>query len=125
MRDHRREAKERGVRRVSVTLTATEFASLVSAAMVHDEPPTAHLKRRAFAHMSDTYLVPPDLQTRLDSALAVLRGIGNNLNQLARHSNEMKYFLDTEFVRADLKRMDQAIRELVTQPARATPSRGD
>ena len=118
-REHRREAAARGVRRVSVTLSAAEFAELATNARAFGDTPTAHLKRLAFAHLSDTWLVPPDLQTRLDQTLAILRGIGNNLNQLARHSNEMRYFLETEHVRADLKRMDAAIRELVTAPAKA------
>jgi hypothetical protein len=119
MREHRREAKARGVRRVSVTLTPDEFTQIVLSAEAFNESPTAHLKRRAFAHFTDTWLVPPDLQLRLDQTLAVLRGIGNNLNQLARHSNEMRYFLETEHVRADLKRMDAALRELVTAPPKA------
>jgi hypothetical protein len=119
MQAHRTEAKARGVRRIGVTLSADEFDTLSRAALAHGEPPTAHLKRRAFAHFAQAYIVPPDQQERLDALLTILRGIGNNLNQLARHSNEMKYFLDTEFVRSDLKRMDAALRMFITAPPRA------
>ena len=45
-----------------------------------------------------------------------MRGIGNNLNQLARHSNEMRRFLDTAQVRLHLGRMDGEIRRFVAGP---------
>ena len=45
-----------------------------------------------------------------------MRGIGNNINQLARYSNEMRYFLDTNEVRLQLKRMDEEVRRFVTSP---------
>ena len=45
-----------------------------------------------------------------------MRGIGNNLNQLARYSNEMRYFLDTEEVRLNIRRMDEVVRRFVNSP---------
>lgn len=108
-----------GVRRVSVTLTAPEFDRVNQSANVHGERITTHLKTCAFAHLDARYLVPLDVAERLDTLLAVMRGIGNNLNQLARHSNEMQYFLDTEEVRLQVKRMDEAVRTFVSQPPRA------
>ena len=84
--------------------------------MQYGEPITSHLKRRAFAHIATQSLIPPDIGYRLDGLLAVLRGIGNNINQLARHSNEMCYFLDTEQVSLQLKRMDEEVRRFVAGP---------
>ena len=64
--------------------------------------------------------MPPDLAARLDELLAVMRGIGNNLNQLARHSNEMRYFLDTEEVRLQIRRLEEEIRDFVAAPPKAS-----
>ena len=108
-----------GVRRVGVTLTAAEFEQMTASANVHGERITTHLKTCAFAHLNAHYLVPLDVAERLDALLAVMRGIGNNLNQLARHSNEMRYFLDTEEVRLQVKRMDEAVQTFVSDPPRA------
>lgn len=108
-----------GVRRVSVTLTADEFARVEQSAEAYGERVTTHLKTCAFAHLDARYLVPSDLAQRMDALLSVMRGIGNNLNQLARHSNEMQYFLDTEEVRLQVRRMDEAVRAFVSQPPRA------
>ncbi|MHB9118316.1 MAG: plasmid mobilization relaxosome protein MobC [Burkholderiales bacterium] len=115
--EHIRELqKARGVHRVSVTLSAAEYERLKRCADEQGERVTTHLKRRAFAHIHTRYLVPHDIADQLNNLLAVLRGIGNNLNQLARHSNEMRYFLDTEEVRLHLKRLDEEVRRFVTEP---------
>ena len=119
METFRAEQRLAGVRRVSVTLTAAEFERMNQSADVHGERITTHVKACAFAHLDARYLVPEDVADRLDTLLAVMRGIGNNLNQLARHSNEMQYFLDTEEVRLQVKRMDEAVRTFVTEPPRA------
>jgi hypothetical protein len=114
----REEQKVRGFRRVSVTLSPAELERFEVSAACHQTRVTSHLKACALAHLDAKYLVPPDLAERLDELLAVMRGIGNNLNQLARYSNEMRYFLDTEEVRLNLKRMDEEVRRFVTSPVR-------
>ena len=119
MQKLRQEHRARGIRRVGVTLTADDFSRLAALAEGEGEATTAHLKRLAFAQMDARYLVPVDIAERLDSLTAILRGIGNNLNQLARHSNEMRYFLDTESVRLQVKRMEEEIHAFISTPARA------
>jgi hypothetical protein len=119
MESFRAEQRLAGVRRVSVTLTAAEFARIKQSADAHGERITTHVKTCALAHLDARYLVPEDMAERLDTLLGVMRGIGNNLNQLARHSNEMRYFLDTEEVRLQVKRMDEVVRTFVRNPPRA------
>ena len=63
--------------------------------------------------------MPPNIESRLDDLVAIMRGIGNNLNQLARHSNEMKYFLDTKEVALQLRRLEEEITRFVSAPPRA------
>lgn len=116
--------KTRGFRRVSVTLSATEYEQLAKRASGFDERVTTHLKRCAFAHLEARYLVPPDIDVRLDALMAIMRGIGNNLNQLARHSNEMRYFLDTEEVRLQIRRLDDEVRRFVASPP-CSPEKGE
>lgn len=113
-----RQTHKATARRVNVTLSRDEFEKIASDAAVHSLPVTTHLRECAFAYLDGRYIVPPDLASRMDALLAVLRGIGNNLNQLARHSNEMRYFLDTEEVRLQVRRLDEEIRRFVSEPAR-------
>jgi nitrate reductase beta subunit len=115
------EKKARGEKRISPIFTADEIDQLQKSATAFGEISLpAHVKRLALAKLDDRYLVPSDILERMDSLLAIMRGIGNNLNQLARHSNEMRYFMDTAEVRLQLKRMDDEIRQFLTQPTKDT-----
>ena len=122
MEAFRARQRDAGLRRVNVSLSREEHKRLATSAKAHGEKITTHLKTLALAHLDETYLVPPDLADRLDSLLAVVRGIGNNLNQLARHSNEMRYFMDTKEVQLQLKRLDAEVRQFVSEPPRAAPA---
>lgn len=95
----RRSQRAQGRRRVSATFSAMEYGRLCAAAAAFNERPTAHLKRSAMAHLDNRVEVPPALEARLDALLAVVRGIGNNLNQMARYSHELRAFLDMAAVR--------------------------
>ena len=119
MDEFRTRQKQSGVRRVNVTLTSDEVLRINQSALSHGEKITSHLKTLAMAHLDERYLVPPDLAERLDALLSIMRGIGNNLNQLARHSNEMRYFLDTKEVQLHLKRLDEEVCRFVRSPPNA------
>ena len=115
----RETARASGVRRVSATLSPEEYQQLQASAADFKERVTTHLKRCALAHLETRYLVPPDIVERLDDLVAIMRGIGNNLNQLARHSNEMRYFIDTKEVQLQLRRLEEETLRFVTAPPRA------
>lgn len=116
MKEFAASQKSAGVRRVNVTLSASEYARILKSANGQNERVTTHLKTLSFAQLDSCYLVPLHLAENLDTLLAIMRGIGNNINQLARHSNEMRYFLDTDEVRLQLKRMDEEVQRFITQP---------
>jgi hypothetical protein len=116
--DIRAKQKNEGIRRVNVTLSPEEHARFELASQAQGERVTTHLKQCALAYLDQRYLVPPRLEEQLDEFIAIMRGIGNNLNQLARHSNEMRYFLDTNEVRLQLRRMEDEVRAFVTTPPR-------
>ena len=120
----RETARASGVRRVSATLSPDECRVLQTSATAFEERMTTHLKRCALAYIESRYLVPPDIEKRLDDLVAIMRGIGNNLNQLARHSNEMRYFLDTKEVQLQLRRMEEEVQRFVASPPQATEAKG-
>jgi nitrate reductase beta subunit len=116
MEAFRARQRQAGIRRVSATFSAPEYERLAESAQAHGEKITAHHKTLALAHLDNRYLVPPDMTERADALLSVLRGVGNNLNQLARYSNEMRYFLDTEEVRLQIKRLTEEVKAFIEQP---------
>jgi len=119
MQAFRLRQKAEGNSRVTVNLSREEFALLKQSAAGFDDPAMAtHIKRCALAYLNRQYMVPPDIAARLDTVVAILRGVGNNLNQLARHSNEMRYFLDTQEVRLQIRRLEDSVCEFVGNPPR-------
>jgi Bacterial mobilisation protein (MobC) len=116
----RKRQREEKIHRVSVTLDNLEYIRMNASAIRQGEKFATHLKHRAFADLDKTYIVPIELRERLDEALIVWRGIGNNLNQLARHANEMRAFMHTGEVQLQLRRMEEVLTQLITQPKRAT-----
>jgi Bacterial mobilisation protein (MobC) len=119
MAAYRKRQRADKIHRVSVTLNNLEYIRMNASAIRQDEKFATHLKRRAFADLDTTYIVPIELRERLDEALIVWRGIGNNLNQLARHANEMRAFMHTGEVQLQLRRMEEVLTQLITQPKRA------
>lgn len=119
MQAFRERQKQAGHTRVTVNLSPDECARLVGSAESHGDKIASHIKRLALAKLDDVYLVPPDVAERMDALLAVMRGIGNNLNQLARHSNEMRAFMETREVQLQLRRLDDELRQFLTQPCKA------
>lgn len=121
MQAFRERQKQAGHTRVTVNLSPEEYRHLVASSEVHGEKIATHIKRLTLAKLDDAYLVPPDITERMDALLAVMRGIGNNLNQLARHSNEMRAFMDTREVQLQLRRLDDELRQFLTQPGKVVP----
>jgi Bacterial mobilisation protein (MobC) len=115
----RKRQRAEHVHRVSVTLDNLEYIRMNASAIRQDEKFATHLKRRAFADLDKVYVVPADIRERLDEALIVWRGIGNNLNQLARHANEMRAFMHTGEVQLQLRRMEEVLTDLLTKPPQA------
>lgn len=113
---HWEDQKKQGYRRVSVTLSGKEYDAVSRHAKLYNSTVTAHIKHLALAKLQDKYIVPENIEAKMDELVSILRGVGNNLNQLARYSNEMRYFLDTEEVRLNVKRMEESIKDFIRHP---------
>jgi len=109
MKRFREEQKSAGVKRISVTVTEGEYKRIKESADSHNQLVTTHLKSLAISYLDGNTIVPAHISERLDELISILRGVGNNLNQLARYSNEMRYFLDTEEVRLNMRRIEDSV----------------
>lgn len=113
-----RKSYRQRTRRVSVSLSLAEYARLERAAAQFSERATTHLKRRAFAHLDDAVLVPPELGERLQDLVFLIRNIATNVNQMARHSNEIQAVLDAKAPFHEVARLEAALRAMVERPVR-------
>lgn len=113
MRAFREKQRREGVRRVNLTLSASEYAELEESAKRFGETVTRHAHTLLFGVLEKKSLPPPDLAEKLDAMIAIMRGIGNNINQLARHANQMRYFIETNEVHLQLRRLEEEICNLL------------
>lgn len=116
MRSYRSAYKAR-VRRVSLTLTKEEHARAERLAAGEGQPVSAFLKRCAFERIGKRADPPKELVDRLDGLISQVRGIANNVNQMARHSNRLKAGVEDAEVMLKLRRLEELLREFVSERA--------
>jgi len=83
-------------KRVNVTLTNKEYSELKKSAEKFGITPTKMLKNLAFEHLDNQNKYPFEVQKSLKELVHILRGVGNNINQIARYTNTAKRVWDEE-----------------------------
>jgi hypothetical protein len=94
-RDYQKEYQAR-TKRVNLVLSAPEYRSVKKAAAHSGEALATYMKRRALeAHQGQLdAAVPEELLEQLADLDRAVRNIANNVNQMARHSNQVRHVLD-------------------------------
>ncbi len=94
-RDYQKAYQTR-TKRVNLVFSASEYRSVKTAAEVSSEALATYVKRRALeAHNGQLdCTVPEELLEQLADLDRVIRTIANNVNQMARHSNQVRHVLD-------------------------------
>lgn len=118
MRSYRCAYKSR-VRRVTVTLTREEHSRVKMLAEAEGQPVSSYLKRTAFERIDGRGAPPKELADRLDALFVQVRGIANNVNQMARHSNRLKAGVEDAEVMLKLRRLEELLRTFVEESAEA------
>lgn len=94
-RDYQKEYQAR-TKRVNLVLSVSEHRSMKRAADASGEALASYVKRRALEAHDDQVnaAVPEELLEKLADLDRVIRSIANNVNQMARHSNQVRQVLD-------------------------------
>jgi hypothetical protein len=108
-------------KRVNVTLSDEEYQRLQDAAKEYGEAPTAHLRRLAFAALDSRRVVSGEEEERLAELVRVVRGIANNLNQMARYSHAVRGLLDEREVGYNLQYLEETFRRFFEGGGGKTP----
>lgn len=102
-------------KRVSVSLSLAEFKTLKKMADVEKKKPTALLKELAFSSLDHRANYPLDVSADLGDLVHILRGVGNNINQIARHANTFKKVVDENDVLLKLHIMEEEIKNFLNR----------
>ena len=89
-----REENKGKTKRISVTLSPDEFKQLEKMANTEKIKPTPLLKKLAFSSLEKKADFPLDVSADFGDLVHILRGVANNINQMAKHSNTIKRVAD-------------------------------
>jgi len=114
MKEYRQKNKN-VTKRVSVTLTNKEYLKLKKSAEEFGISPTKRLKSLAFEHLNNQNKYPFEVQKSLKELVHILRGVGNNINQIARYSNTVKRVWDEEKALKHLMFLEEQIQAFLNK----------
>ena len=111
-------------KRVKCTLTRSEYMEMARHANKAGMKLTPFIKKAAMAYVRQEYIVPENQAEDLRKLVLLLRGIGNNLNQLAARSNTFKNttMLDLMKAKKNLHNLETIIKKFVRNPTKQTQS---
>lgn len=111
---YKAEYKER-TRRVSITLSHSEYTAIEKRAKAENIKPTALIKNMAMAYYQQAPIIPEIVRDELQELRFLLRNVANNINQIAHHSNTIKRLADENGLLLEIQKMENTINDFVTQ----------
>jgi len=112
LKKYREENKGKN-KRVNVTLSLDEFKQLEKMAKAEKIKPTALLKKLAFSSIDKKLDFPLDVSVDFGDLVHILRGVANNINQMAKHSNTIKRVADESRLFSLLKAIEDENRKFL------------
>lgn len=115
------------VRRVNCTLTKPEHAELCRIAVRAGYKLTVYLKKAALAYERQQFVVPLDVEAKLQKIILVMRNIGANLNQIAARVNRRRVAAEVDIgkTRALVDHLEDMIKTFIRNPKRLHDHRID
>lgn len=98
-------------KRFSISVSSSDHKKLKSAAKKNKKSLSKYTKELALISLYERENYPLDVSASLADLTHILRGIGNNINQIARHSNTFKTFTQDKEVALKLKLLEDTIKE--------------
>lgn len=102
-----------GHRRISISVSIAEYSALEHVARKEGVKVTSLVHDYAFAGLSNTLLVPKELQAELQDLRFLIRNIANNVNQAAHHSNALRHVVDENELLQEIKKLEDTIHDFV------------
>lgn len=107
-------------RKVSLncSLTRAEDAELQQRARRLKMSRTTCLKELAFAYSDGRYLVPPNVEAKLETVIALLRNVATNINQMAARANRNRQanYSDYLTLKKEVLTLEDRIKHAVRNP---------
>ena len=116
MREYMKAYREEGKytpKRVNITLSNAEYSALKQRAKKEDKPVTRLVKELALISLYERDNFPEGVSHRLNELALILRGVATNINQMARHSNQLKQFSEQEALTLKLRLLEDQVHDFL------------
>ena len=116
MRDYMKAYREEGrytPKRVNITLSSAEYSTLKQRAKKEEKTVTRLVKELALVSLYERDNFPEDVSHRLNELAIILRGVATNINQMARHSNQLKQFSEQEALILKLRLLEDQVHDFL------------
>ncbi len=104
-------------RRVSITLSKKEYELLETKAKETGWKPGTLAREILLQRLSGSPIVPEGLEEELRTLNILVRNVANNVNQIARHSNQIKRLMDEKSLIGELAKLARLITGFVHDKA--------
>ena len=109
---NRREQRKNTHKRVEISLTMDEYRAFEKIAYKEDISVSKVISNMAIAYRDTRYFVPKEVTESLSEFSRIIRGIANNINQIARTSNTFQN-IDQNVLFQHLKSLDDKVQDYV------------
>lgn len=101
-------------KRVWITLSDSEFEKLKKISLKEGVKHGDLVKASLMNFLESTQYIPTSVQEELQELRFLIRNIANNVNQMAWHSNRVKYVVDENKIFLELQKLQSVIFEYAT-----------
>lgn len=98
-------------RRVSVTLTESEYRELQARAKGEGVRPTTLIKNMALAYHQGQTINPEPIREELRELRFLIRNIAGNVNQMAHHSNTIGRMVDENAFLDEIRKLEEVVQD--------------
>lgn len=105
-------------KRFTVTVSKSEYAKLEKLSKKEGKKPSALFKEFALRQMDESYYIPLRIESKLAEFVRSIRGIANNINQIAHNTNISSAYFSTEDFFSVLKSLEDRVVNFVENPYR-------
>lgn len=112
MKKYKEEYKQKA-KHVSVVVPLPMYEQIEKLAEIENTKVSTLIRNMAFAYMHQKTFVPKKIENELRELSLLVRSVANNVNQIAHHSNTVKYMTDREEhgLLMELKRLEDMIKD--------------
>lgn len=104
-------------KRINITISQKEYKEFKKIAEKENLKVSSLVKQMAIAYKEEKYLIPYSIESKLSEFVRKIRGIANNVNQIAYNTNIFSGYFNTEDFFKTLKSLEDQVTEFINNPS--------